>query len=72
MFLNNYLILIIFFAAYSSVISVLISFVFKAHAIADFEKFGKQDEHFVMLDKLVKENNGLWSAETEKYLLNNF
>ena len=41
-------------------------------AIADFETLGKQDKRFEMLDKLVKQNNGLWSAEAEKYLLNNF
>lgn len=41
-------------------------------AISDFEKLGKQDERFAILDKLVKENNGLWSADAEKYLLNNF
>lgn len=41
-------------------------------AIADFERLGKEDERFSVLDKLVKDNNGLWSAEAEKYLLNNF
>lgn len=41
-------------------------------AIADFEKIGKIDERFAMLDKLVKQNNGLWSAEAEKYLLSKF
>lgn len=41
-------------------------------AISDFEGLGKTDEHFAMLDKLVKQNNGLWSADAEKYLLANF
>ncbi len=41
-------------------------------AIADFEKLGKKDNRFAELDLLVKQNNGLWSAEAEKYLLNNF
>lgn len=41
-------------------------------AIADFEELGKEDKRFAQLDRLVKQNNGLWSAEAEKYLLNNF
>jgi hypothetical protein len=41
-------------------------------AIADFEKLGKKDRRFEILDKLVKQNNGLWSADAEAYLLNNF
>ncbi len=41
-------------------------------ALADFEELGKSDERFAVLDKLVKENNGLWSAASEKYLLENF
>lgn len=41
-------------------------------ALTDFETLGKQDKRFETLDKLVKQNNGLWSAEAEKYLLNNF
>lgn len=41
-------------------------------AIDDFAKLGEQDERFKMLDTLVKENNGLWSAAAEAYLLNNF
>jgi len=41
-------------------------------ALADFEKLGETDERFKALDKLVKENNGLWCAEAERYLLNNF
>ena len=41
-------------------------------AIADFAKLGETDERFAILDKLVKENNGLWSAAAEAYLLQNF
>ncbi len=41
-------------------------------AIANFEKLGKDDPRFEKLDKLVKQNNGLWSADAEKYLLENF
>ena len=41
-------------------------------AIEDFEKLGKEDARFDTLDKLVKENNGLWSKQAEEYLLNNF
>ena len=41
-------------------------------AFADFEKLGERDERFKVLDSLVKKNRGLWSAEAEKYLLENF
>ncbi len=41
-------------------------------ALTEFEKLGETDERFKVLDKLVKENNGLWCAEAEKYLLQNF
>ncbi len=41
-------------------------------AIADFAVLGETDTRFKTLDTLVKENNGLWSAAAEKYLLNNF
>lgn len=41
-------------------------------AIKDFEKLGENDERFKMLDNIVKQNNGLWCAEAEKYLLSNF
>ena len=41
-------------------------------AIADLAELGKQDERFRMLDSLVKQHNGLWSAEAEDYLLKNF
>ena len=40
-------------------------------AIADFEEAGKSDPIFAELDKIVKNNNGLWCAEAEKYLLEN-
>lgn len=40
-------------------------------AIADFEEKGKTDPLFKELDRLVKANNGLWSDEAEKYLLEN-
>ena len=41
-------------------------------ALADFAALGIKDARFKMLDTLVKENNGLWSAAAEKYLLENF
>ena len=41
-------------------------------ALSDFEKLGKSDKRFAVLDELVKENNGVWSAAAEKYLLENF
>ena len=41
-------------------------------ALADFEETGKTDERFKILDKIVKEHNGLWCNEAEKYLLENF
>ena len=41
-------------------------------AIADLAELGKQDERFRTLDSLVKQHNGLWSAEAEEYLLKNF
>ena len=41
-------------------------------AIADFTSLGEKDARFKMLDNLVKESNGLWSAAAEKYLLENF
>ena len=36
-------------------------------AIADFEKM--EDPIFKTLDEIVKNNNGLWCLEAEKYLL---
>ena len=41
-------------------------------AIADFGELGKTDPRFKVLDELVQENNGLWNAQAEKYLLENF
>ena len=41
-------------------------------ALSDFEKLGETDERFKVLDRIVKANNGLWCAESEKYLLDNF
>lgn len=38
-------------------------------AIDDFERLGKTDEKFAALAKIVSENNGLWCAKAEKYLL---
>ena len=40
-------------------------------AISDFKKKGKTDPLFTHLAKIVEKNNGLWSAEAEKYLLKN-
>ena len=41
-------------------------------AIADFESLGKDDARFMALAEIVKKNGGLWCAEAEKYLLENF
>lgn len=41
-------------------------------AISDFAELGKSDARFAILAKLVEEHNGLWCAEAEKYLLENF
>jgi len=41
-------------------------------AIADFEKLGETDSKFKELDRLCKTYAGLWNAEAEKYLLENF
>jgi threonine dehydrogenase-like Zn-dependent dehydrogenase len=38
-------------------------------AIEDFRELGKEDEFFKELADIVEANNGLWSAEAEKYLL---
>ena len=40
-------------------------------AIEDFEKLGKTDPFFEKLAEITERNNGLWSAEAEKYLLEN-
>lgn len=41
-------------------------------ALSDFESLGKTDARFAALHTLVEKNNGLWSADAEKYLLENF
>lgn len=41
-------------------------------SLADFEKLGETDERFKTLHNMVMNNNGLWSSDAEKYLLNNF
>lgn len=41
-------------------------------AIADFKELGKTDKRFAMLAQIVENNNGLWCAEAEKYLLQNW
>ena len=41
-------------------------------AIANFTALGETDDRFKALDTLVKQNNGLWSAEAEAYLLEHF
>ncbi len=41
-------------------------------AISDFSELGKKDKRFNILEKLVKNHNGLWNSEAEKYLLENF
>lgn len=41
-------------------------------ALSDFAKLGETDPRFKTLDTLVKENNGLWSAAAEEYLLEHF
>jgi L-sorbose 1-phosphate reductase len=40
-------------------------------ALNEFEAKGKSDPLFAELDKLVKNNNGLWNLEAEKYLVKN-
>ena len=41
-------------------------------AIADFAALGEKDPRFATLAELVAKNKGLWCAEAEAYLLNNF
>ena len=41
-------------------------------ALADFAELGKNDARFAELDRIVCAHNGLWCAEAEKYLLENF
>ena len=40
-------------------------------AIDDFEELGKNDPFFARLAEITARHNGLWSAEAEKYLLEN-
>ncbi len=40
-------------------------------AIKDFKEKGKESQFFADLAEIVEDNNGLWSAEAEKYLLEN-
>ncbi len=40
-------------------------------AIVDFAELGKTDPFFAELDRICKKNNGIWSVEAEKYLLEN-
>ncbi len=44
---------------------------FPLTAIDDFEEKGKEDPLFAKLAEIAKKNNGLWSPEAEKYLLEN-
>ena len=41
-------------------------------AIDDFSEKAKEDSRFAELDRIVKDNNGIWNAAAEKYLLANF
>ena len=41
-------------------------------AITDFKEMGKKDKRFGELYEIIKDNNGLWCARAEEYLLNNF
>lgn len=41
-------------------------------AIDDFEKLGEKDSRYKELHEIVSENNGLWCAKAEEYLLKNF
>jgi threonine dehydrogenase-like Zn-dependent dehydrogenase len=40
-------------------------------ALKDFQEKGKTDGLFAKLAEIIENNNGLWSAEAEKYLLKN-
>jgi hypothetical protein len=40
-------------------------------AIADFGKLGETDPMFKKLHEITEANNGLWSVEAERYLLEN-
>jgi len=37
----------------------------------DFEKLGDKDPVFKKLAEMIGKNNGIWSTEAEKYLLEN-
>lgn len=41
-------------------------------AISDFEEKGRSNPHFARLAEIVNNNKGLWCAEAEKYLLENW
>ncbi len=41
-------------------------------AISDFKKLGETDARFAVLAQMVEKNNGLWCAEAETYLLENW
>lgn len=41
-------------------------------ALRDFAELGKTDARFAELAKITDNHNGLWNAEAEKYLLDNF
>ncbi len=41
-------------------------------AIDDFEKLGETDPFFAKLAEITRRHKGLWSAEAEKYLLENY
>ena len=40
-------------------------------ALADLAELGKENPLYAELAKIVENNNGLWCAEAEKYLLAN-
>jgi threonine dehydrogenase-like Zn-dependent dehydrogenase len=41
-------------------------------ALEDFAKKGEEDPEYAKLAEIIADNNGLWSAEAEEYLLENF
>ena len=40
--------------------------------ISDFKRLGETDSRFAVLAEIVEKNNGLWCADAEKYLLQNW
>jgi len=40
--------------------------------ISEFEEKGKTNPHFAKLAEITGRNKGLWCAEAEKYLLDNW